>query len=209
MAIGCIFTEDINGDGQEEDLNCETQTDDEVGVIYLAALGGKSSLESAYTTEEEEWDPKVTATGNLQAAMFKAKAWKEIATTNDTAIETAATDEDSTIEAKLLLKNTATENKENAETDLETAETQESNAQTDLQRGENILAALLEDLTPLKDDHVVKTYLLAEEEAKYAVELAIRDAADALLPDLTTLEEMAEESVDRAQLAVDFYTIRS
>ena len=104
--------------------------------------------------------------------MFKAKAWKEIATTNDTAIETKATDEDSTISARLGEKNTATENKENAETDLETGETQEGNAQTDLQRGENILAALLDDLTPLKDDHVVKTYQLAEEQARLVAETA-------------------------------------
>lgn len=34
LAIGCIFEEDINGDGSEEDLNCETQTEDKVGVIY-------------------------------------------------------------------------------------------------------------------------------------------------------------------------------
>jgi len=140
--------------------------------------------------------------------MFKANAWKEIAQTNDTAIENLANGEDVVIEEKLNEKNTATENKENAETDLETAETQEGNAQTDLQRGENILAALLADLTPLKDDHVVKTYLLAEQQAMLATEQANRDAADALLPDLETLEEMAEEAVDRAQLAVDFYDTR-
>lgn len=64
--------------------------------------------------------------------MIKAKAWKTVATANDTTIESAALAEDSTISAREGEKNTATENKENAETDLETAELQESNAQTDL-----------------------------------------------------------------------------
>lgn len=104
--------------------------------------------------------------------MIKAKAWKTVATANDTTIESAALAEDSTISARLGEKTTATENKENAETDLETGELQETNAQTDLQRGENILAALLDDLTPLKDDHVVKTYRLAEEQARLVAETA-------------------------------------
>jgi len=104
--------------------------------------------------------------------MIKAKAWKEVAQANDTLIENTANSYDSTISARLGEKNTATENKENAETDLETGELQETNAQTDLQRGENILAALLDDLTPLKDDHVVKTYQLAEEQARLVAETA-------------------------------------
>lgn len=135
----------------------------------------------------------------------KAKAWKEIATTNDTAIATKATDEDSTISAALEAKETATEAKETAQTDLTTAEAQETQAQTDYARGEEILADLLAELTPLRDDYVVKTYLLAQENAELVAQTAAKAAADALLADLATLETMAEETVDRAQLAVDFY----
>jgi hypothetical protein len=98
----------------------------------------------------------------------KALAWKEIATTNDTAVGTAATDEDSTISAANEAKEEATEEKETAATDLATGETQESNAQADYARGEDILADLLDVLTPLRDDYVVKTYLLAQHEEEYA-----------------------------------------
>lgn len=91
---------------------------------------------------------------------------------------------------------------------MATGETQEANAATDYARGEEILQDLLDVLTPLKDDYVVKTYLLAQQNAGLAAQTAAKDAADALLGDLATLEEMAEETVDRAQLAVDFYTLR-
>lgn len=93
--------------------------------------------------------------------MKKALFWKEVATTNDTAVATLATDEDSVIADRLADKNTATENKETAETDLETAETQEGNAQTDLARGETILAALLADLDMTKGDFIRREYDLS------------------------------------------------
>merc|ERR1712224_517710 len=97
---------------------------------------------------------------------------------------------------------------ETAQNDLTLGEIQESNAQADYARGEDILADLLAVLTPLKDDYVVKTYLLAQFQDEFAMETAAKESADALLGDLATLEEMAEETVDRAQLAVDFSTLR-
>lgn len=91
---------------------------------------------------------------------MKALAWKEIALANDEAVEAQATGEDANIASKLEAKELATENKETAESDLSTAETQKANARTDLTRGEEILDDLMDVLTPLKDDYVVKTYLL-------------------------------------------------
>jgi len=117
-------------------------------------------LESTWEEEEELWEGKVDDCATTQTAEMKALAWKEIATTNDEAIEADATGENANVEAKLEAKEEATEDKETAENDLSTAETQKANARTDLTRGEEILADLMDVLTPLKNDYVVKTYLL-------------------------------------------------
>lgn len=67
------------------------------------------------------------------------------------------------------------------------------------------MAALSAALVPLQDDLTVKTYLEQVQLDKQTTENARKTAANALLPNLTTLQTMAQETVTRATTTKTFY----
>jgi len=177
---------------------CDTARD---GSITTTKNDETTTWEAAVTKVATKWSLKTSSNADNVVALANLATINASIATIDATLD-AVSDPVGSLIATLSTKTTA---KTTAQTNWDTVNGQHTQAETDLGRGNTLLATLTAARTPLDEDVVVQKYLegiqldlqTAQEEAK--------TAANANLDDLEGLKDLAQATVDRAQITMNFY----